>query len=154
MNLKLIRNKFALYGIEGELFDDKGLHVCFTLEHSYVQPDGSFLPKLPDGLYTCQRGQHRLASMNNSFETFEITKVPGHTNILFHKGNYNNDSEGCVLVGAAFGQGCILESAIAFGTFLQAQEGVDSFQLTVSSVTATPSTVLKSNISSSPHMCR
>jgi len=132
MNLKLIRNKFELYGIEGELFDDKGLHVCFTLEHAYEQPDGTYKPKVPPGFYQCQRGQHRLAGMTASFETFEITNVPGHTNILFHKGNYNNDSEGCVLVGSAFGTGCILESAIAFGTFLQLQEGIDSFTLSVS----------------------
>jgi hypothetical protein len=131
MNLKLIRQTFALYGIEGELFDDKGLHVCFTLEHAYEQPDGSYQPKVPPGIYVCQRGRHRLEGMNNSFETFEITNVPGHTNILFHKGNYNNDSEGCVLVGAALGVGCILESAIAFGSFLQLQEGLESFTLTV-----------------------
>ena len=131
MNLKLIRSKFELYGIEGELFDDKGLHVCFTLEHAYQQPDGSYLPKLPVGFYLCQRGQHRLNGMTNSFETFEITAVPGHTNILFHKGNYNNDSEGCVVLGKAIGTGCILESALAFGAFLQLEEGIDSFTLSV-----------------------
>jgi hypothetical protein len=131
VNLKLIRNKYALYGIEGELFDDKGLHLCFTLEHAYEQPDGAYKPKVPPGLYLCQRGQHRLHGMTNTFETFEIQNVSGHTNILFHKGNYNADSEGCVLVGSAFGTGCILESAIAFGTFLAAQEGVDSFSLSV-----------------------
>lgn len=137
MNLKLIRSKYALYGIEGELFDDKGLHVCFTLEHSYEQSDGSYKPKLAPGMYSCRRGQHRLQGMTNSFETFEVTNVPPFmgapvTGILFHKGNYNNDSEGCLLLGEAFGTGCILESAIAFGSFLQLQEGIDSFTLTVS----------------------
>lgn len=131
MNLTLKRSKFALYGIEGELTDEMGKHVCFTLEHAYEQPDGSYKPKLPPGMYICQRGQHRLASMNNSFETFEITNVPGHTNILIHCGNYNSDSEGCILVGAAFGTGCILESRLAFGTFLQLQEGIDQFTLAV-----------------------
>jgi hypothetical protein len=136
MDLKLVRNKFALYGITGELLKDNGTRLCFTLEHSYAQPMGGCLPKLANGIYTCQRGQHRLDGMALTFETFEILGVPRFmgapvTGILFHKGNSNNDSHGCVLVGLEMGQGCILESALAFGEFLQIQEGCDQFTLTV-----------------------
>lgn len=131
MNLILTRNKYVLYGIFGILTDLSGNQISVTLEHAYAAGDGTFIPKLPPGEYTCVRGQHRLEGMNNPFETFEITEVPGHTNILFHRGNYNLDSSGCVLVGSNIGVGCILESALAFDHFLSVQSGCDSFQLVV-----------------------
>jgi len=131
MNLRLLRNKAVLYGIFGVLLDENAKEVAVTLEHAYSDGTGGFIPRVPAGEYTCVRGQHRLDGMTNTFETFEITGVPGHTNILFHKGNYNTDSAGCVLLGSELGPRCILESAMAFGHFLDLQAGCDSFQLTV-----------------------
>lgn len=125
MNLHLIRKEFRLYGIFGELRDDQNNLVAVTLEHSYEDK-----PKLPSGNYSCVRGMHQLSN-KPPFETFEITGVPGHTGILFHKGNSNNDSEGCVLLGSSLGTGCILDSKIAFDNFLELQSGKQTFSLVV-----------------------
>lgn len=125
MNLTLTRKSFELYGVFGELSDEDGNVVAVTLEHSF-----SNSPKLPVGTYECVRGEHKLHNLN-PFTTFEITEVPGHTGILFHKGNWNNDSEGCVLLGSRIGIGCILESSAAFNKFMELQQGVDSFLLVV-----------------------
>lgn len=131
MDLKLTRNKFAMYGILGSI--SGAAFECLSLEHAYQQSDNSYKPKLPDGVYTCVRGTHMLHNLV-PFETFEITGVPGATGILLHKGNYNKDSEGCVLLGDSLGAGCILDSADAFERFLKSQSGVDKFILTVDSV--------------------
>lgn len=125
MNLTLKRKDFVLYGIFGELFDEKDERVAVTLEHSYNK-----LPKLFPGKYLCKRGFHTLASHPN-FETFEVMGVPGHDGILFHRGNVNNDSDGCILLGTNFGTCCILDSREAFDNFMKMQEGLDEFYLTV-----------------------
>lgn len=135
MNLIIHRKKFAIDGIFGELLDEKGSLVAVTLEHAYYQ-DGKFYPKMPQGTYECKRGLHRLHGMINDFETFEIAEIPEHTNILFHQGNWNKDSEGCVLLGKRIGPmlnggEMICDSKKAFDAFMALQEGMDTFTLVV-----------------------
>ncbi len=130
MNLTLKRNRIDLYGAFGELLDEKNILVCVTLEHAYPVGLKDFAPKLPSGIYKCVRGMHCLLG-KNPFITFEITGVSGHVGILFHCGNTNNDSEGCVLLGSERGTGCILDSRVAFEKFMALQENVGEFTLTV-----------------------
>ena len=130
MDLILKRTLFNKDGILGELISDNGIFECATLEHAYPINSHGFEPKLPTGLYTCVRGMHRLSHMPHPFETFEIMNVPGHTGILFHPGNFNNDSEGCVLLGEYHqGQGhlLILNSQKTFERFIKAQNGINEF---------------------------
>jgi len=138
MKLKLIRRNYRLDGIFGELTDEDGNHICFTLEHSYADLNAKecLSPKLPNGTYTCQKGMHRLKGMQEDFETFEVMKVPGHWGILFHTGNYNEDSEGCVLLGEGLGNryknGVMLtNSKKAFAKFMTMLKDVDQFELVV-----------------------
>lgn len=126
--LKLIRNRFVPEGIFGELLDAAGEHFCYTLEHSYDNR-----PKLPDGTYTCVKGQHRLSHMTKDFTTFEITGVKGHSGILFHGGNTNKDSDGCVLVGMVEMDDSIRQSRTAFAKLMQSLGLTDSFELVVTS---------------------
>lgn len=128
MNLTLTREAFLPTGVFGHLTQDTSLRpiTWVTLEHSY-----DCLPKLPAGVYTCRRGMHRLAHMDHDFETFEILGVPGHQGVLFHTGNVNADSSGCVLLGLVRDGDKIVSSRLGFGTFLAAQKGIDQFQLTV-----------------------
>lgn len=135
MNITLTRNQNTPEGIFGNFTDENGNQVCVTLEHAYDDGSGNWSAKIPAGTYTCQRGQHQLTGMANSFETFEVTNVPGHTNILIHMGNFDKDSEGCILVGRAIaGSGSsemITSSVLTFNAFMQLQAGLDTFTLTV-----------------------
>lgn len=138
MNLKLTRTDFLASGIFGTLESDDKKIALLTLEHAYpFIPDGSsasttYKPKLPPGVYKCVRGMHRLESMPIPFETFEITGVVGHTNILYHVGNFNSDSSGCVLLGLSRDSNLgIFKSRIAFQSFMELQKGIDTFTLTV-----------------------
>ena len=122
-------------GIFSEFYQDDEL-FCRTLEHAYPN-DGSYVPKLPRGAtYTCVRGMHTLEHYNGGkpFETFEITNVPGRTGILFHPGNTNKDSDGCVCTGMTLISDktwMIQRSQDAFSRFMSAMSGVDEFQLRV-----------------------
>lgn len=132
MILKLTRQAKRLDGIFSELTDEKGNFIAVTLEHSY---NGE--PKLYDGQFKCVKGLHQL-HVGNKFETFEITGVHDHTGILFHVGNYNNDSDGCVLVGTDVkdmtnSTRMITHSMIAFSKLMALLEKVQEFTLVVKS---------------------
>lgn len=134
MNLTLERESFGKGGIFGKLFDEKANEIAVTLEHAYQQPPpyiGYYSAKLPFGIYHCARGLHQLKNMAAPFETFEVTGVPGHKGILFHCGNDNDDSAGCILLGREQSGDWILESRNAFAAFMALQAGADSFTLVV-----------------------
>lgn len=125
----LKRHTWVEAGIFGDLHDGERKWAC-TLEHSY----GSGIewnPKLPAGLYECVRGMHQLKGMVAPFETFEVTNVPGHSGILFHVGNFNDDSEGCILLGRYVMGNMLMQSRMTFLEFMKEMEGIDSFPLTV-----------------------
>lgn len=129
MDLKLNRIDYRADGIVSELVTPGGKIIAHTLEHSYDSK-----PKLPPGVYKCVHGTHRLHD-NVPFETFEVTGVEGHSGILFHQGNWNKDSDGCILLGDAVAtskQGTMItNSKVALHDFMSLQAGVNSFTLTV-----------------------
>lgn len=137
MNLKLENTEYDAEGIFGVLIDEAEMFVAVTLQRAYDahQGNGSYIPKLPKGVYTCKRSKHRLHGMKSDFETFEVMNVPGHTGILFHWGNFNKDSEGCILLGqqTLFGQHppMITKSRATFAKFMTLQDGINTFTLTV-----------------------
>lgn len=135
MNLILRRNTFVSSGIFGELAPEDSSFNLMTLEHAYLVGETSepiYGPKIPPGTYVCKRGMHILDGMTAPFETFQITNVPGHSNILFHTGNTNADSSGCVLVGLfRSANDSIMQSRAAFNILMQSQLEIDEFTLTI-----------------------
>lgn len=129
----------GLDGVLGELHFPDALSINYrviSLEHAYISESNKVpQPKLSPGLYKCVRGMHRLHT-GPAFETFEITGVAGHSGILFHVGNYNRDSEGCVLLGLGAaklhdGTRMLVDSRKAFKLFMSALEEVQEFELQV-----------------------
>lgn len=129
MNLKLTRNEYAQNGIFSTLTTEAGTHVAETLEHAYPMLT-SYEPKIPVGIYKCVRGEHRLHG-KPPFGTFEVTGVAGHSGILFHAGNYNTDSDGCVLVGEKRFENMITNSKRTFAAFMALQDGLQEFILEI-----------------------
>jgi hypothetical protein len=126
MNLTLSRKELRDVGIFSILTDESGNIIAHCLEHSYDSK-----PKLVDGEYTCQRGDHLLHGMTEPFSTFEVIDVPNCKGILFHWGNYNRDSEGCVLVGERQEDSMVTNSRKTFEKLMELLEGLDQFNLTV-----------------------
>lgn len=131
---ELVRGTPGRDGAFGLLFLD-GAPVAVTCERSYPvvesKPDGLQFVKIPPGVYRCERTWFQ----RGAYETFEITGVTGHSRLLFHCGNSETDSEGCVLVGRRFGvidhRPAVLESSVAFSMWMYALRGVPSFRLEV-----------------------
>lgn len=133
MKFTLKRTEFSDNGIFSDLLDESGELVAKCAEHAY-----SDMPKVYDGEFICIRGLHQLHGMTHQFETFEITGVAGHTNILFHMGNWPQiDSDGCVLLGQAIvdnPKGRMVTNSInTFAKFMGLLEGQGSFTLMVES---------------------
>ncbi|MEO0215637.1 MAG: DUF5675 family protein [candidate division WOR-3 bacterium] len=106
----------------GFLLTDKG--VFTTLEPNP--------PITPPGIYTCKR------RWSNKFKSvvFEITNVPGHTDVLFHVGNFRSDTQGCVLLGLGLDleTKSIQKSKIAFKQFMDSLKDVNEFVLEIPEV--------------------
>jgi len=102
---------------------------ALTLERPWLDNVKS-LSCIPAGQYRCER-----VDSPHFGNTFEVTNVPDRTHILFHKGNIEDDTHGCILVGEQFeplnGKDAILSSKKGFEEFLSKMKGIDSFPLTI-----------------------
>lgn len=85
---------------------------------------------IPAGTLICKRTKY----FRGGYDTYEII-VPGHSRVLFHKGNRETDSEACVLVAESFaeaaGQTLIADSKGGFEEFMRLANGVPEFSLSV-----------------------
>jgi len=117
---ELIRLEKSEQGFIGILKLDKAV-FCLTLE-----PDTTFIEP---GCYHCQRFHGTKWP-----DTFEI-EVIGHTEVLFHAGNTEADTKGCVLLGSSVGKlrgdRAVLNSGVTFNQFMEATRDRDFFTLFV-----------------------
>lgn len=93
MNLQLNRTNFTEKSTVGELcVDDKPF--CFTLE--LPNKDGQHGSCISAGTY------HVIITWSDRFQRAmpRLVNVPSREGILIHWGNYPQDTEGCILVGA------------------------------------------------------
>lgn len=129
--LTLNRTSKSPDGVFGLMISEEG-RAYFTLEHAYVQSDGSIEPKVALGTYICSRhAPNRLP-----YDTFELNGVPDFmgspvSGILIHIGNYNQNSDGCIMLGTGQTDAMITNSKEAFDDFMSSLEGIDSFELTI-----------------------
>lgn len=135
MNLKLIRDWRGAEGIFGQIYAaGSPIKLFSTLEHAYPYDSSnmSFTAKVAPGSYVCNRhAPNRLP-----YETFEIMNVPDFqgnpvSGILFHVGNFNRDSEGCILLGMRSSNNAVIDSKVAFDQFMELQKGCDSFLIEI-----------------------
>lgn len=50
---------------------------------------------IPEGLYTIAPGRYN----KGGYDCYDVLDVPGRSSIKIHKGNSDEDTEGCILVG-------------------------------------------------------
>jgi hypothetical protein len=131
MDLVLKRNQYREDGIFGEITDANGEVVALTLEHAFDDGADGWKALIPQGTYSCVRGEHYLHGMTKPFFTFEVSGVDGHAGLLFHWGNYNYQSSGCILLGDKVSNSMLLNSKITFQRFMDTQKGLLLFQLLV-----------------------
>jgi hypothetical protein len=136
MDLILTRGAHRPDGIFGSLETAQGFHLAYTLEHSYPAEGATWVAKVAPGTYRCLRHP----PVRLSYETFLLEHVPPFQGkpvegILLHRGNFDKDSEGCILLGTGrsmTAQGLIItESKVAFEKFMALQRGLSAFSLTI-----------------------
>lgn len=103
-----------------------GRPVAVSVERTF--DDGR--PIIDNGRFLCKRDFYH----KGGYETFEI-QIERHDRILFHKGNWETDSTGCVLVAESFavlrGMTAIAGSVQGFDEFMQLTAGLPEFWMTV-----------------------
>ncbi len=125
---KLVRVAYIEDGTFGVLLDEE-TPFCLTLEREWKE-NRRGESCIPTAIYSCSR----LISPKFG-NTFEICNVPNRSHILFHKGNIEDDSHGCVILGEEYGKYknkiAILSSGRAFSEFWNRLKGLWNFELEV-----------------------
>ena len=130
MILTVLRlTKSATLPTYGVLLRDDGIPFALTLERPWLDNQRS-VSCIPTGTYQAKR------HVSPRFgETFWLQDVPERAEILFHKGNIDDDSHGCILVGEQFNnvrnEDGITASKEGFAEFMALQRGCDEFSLTI-----------------------
>ena len=111
-HFELVRVAVDEAGAFGVL-SDSGIPFAVTLERTF----GDKII-VPPGEYLCPRTRFH----GGNYATYEVP-VPGHDRVLFHIGNLEEDSMGCILVGLQFGflhgKPGVLLSRLGFRAFMQ-----------------------------------
>lgn len=126
--LKLVRVAYIPDGTFGVLFDEE-TPFCLTLEREW-KANRRNVSCIPTGKYLC-----KAVDSPKFGETFEITEVRGRSHILFHRGNIEDDSHGCIILGEEYGEldfkMAVLSSGRAFKEFRGRTYNLDEFELEV-----------------------
>ena len=85
-------------GTFGELRNEQGQLLCVTCEDPWNDNQRGE-SCIPAGLYTCL--PHSGVKYK---DVWEVVNVPNRSAILIHNGNTIRDTQGCILVGSAFGE--------------------------------------------------
>ena len=128
MVVKLIRVETGNEGTFGVLLlNDEAF--CVTLEPEDLDNQDS-ISCIPTGTYLCKR----VVSPKYG-DVFEVQDVPNREHILFHAGNRDNNTEGCILLAQYFGKlkgdRAVLNSGNTLKAFRLELEGHMSFALQI-----------------------
>ena len=125
-NFTLVRVAYIPDGTFGVLFDED-IPFCLTLEREW-KDNKRGESCIPIGGYICDRVQSPKFG-----DTFKLQNVFRRSHILFHKGNIEDDSHGCIILGEEYGtlsgKTAVLSSGHAFKEFKRRLEGLNSFGL-------------------------
>ena len=107
--------------------EDEGLPFAVTIER---------LP-IPEGEYILKRDYYHAGK----YVVFEITGIPGRDRVLIHRGNIDDHSKGCVIIGESFSpiylekekrwDYGVLASGAAFQEFMEKLKGRDQAKLII-----------------------
>lgn len=113
MKLTLYRYREDSFGTHGQIENESGTVLCFTIERPWLN-NMHDVSCIPVGIYNCK--PH--VKTNNGQRCFILNNVPGRTGILIHCGNTEKDSEGCIIVGMSTNAEGVLESQTALQNLL------------------------------------
>jgi len=117
-------------GTYGQITAADNKRLCVTLERPWLNNQHG-VSCIPAGEYEAVR----VHSPHFGYDVYQLRNVPGRDAIELHRGNTIADSEGCILLGSAFGtlNGVhgITGSADAFERFMDAMRSDPVLKLVV-----------------------
>ena len=133
--LRLRRTRFDPDRTEGELLDEDGERLCYTLEPGWSDTD---FPKVDAGFYHSVRHGSRKYGQTWALEGVDVThwQTPGiaRSAVLLHRGNVDEETRGCILPGLKRGklngEPAVLRSKDAMDV-LRTEIGDAEFYLTI-----------------------
>jgi len=141
MKIELIRVAHTEDGTFGVLKAD-GIPFAVTVERKWAENQRG-LSCIPSGVYHAVRcrdsAEYGHTDSPKFGDTFVIEDVTGRSNILIHKGNIDDDTHGCVIIGEEFGllngKPAVLSSSKGFANLkaLTIDRNINEFELTVRS---------------------
>jgi hypothetical protein len=119
MKLTLVRVDVTDHGIFGHLTCDGDPFNCLTLENHLLDiPYGTYKIKMYD-------------SPEWGYKVPLLQDVPGRNYIEIHKGNWETNSKGCILVGTKRDGNAIDASGEAFDGLMKVLNGCTDIQITI-----------------------
>ncbi len=111
---------------------DKGIPFALTLENTWINNIRNH-SCIPIGKYKCKR--HTSPKHGKTFRIMDVPNRGEIEGILFHKGNLDDDTRGCILIGEQFeslnGEPAILRSGKGFAEFMERNKDIDEFGLII-----------------------
>lgn len=114
MRIRIIRMIKEEKRTIGALFiNDK--FICYTLEDAVRKEKINGKTAIPEGVYEVR------FIYSNRFKKIMpyILGIENYSGVLFHAGNTEEDTEGCILLGTNYNENGLLFSRVAFSKFLQ-----------------------------------
>lgn len=107
-----------------------GQPMAVTCE-PYWRENATNISAIPSGSYRIKR--HVSPTYG---ECFMVLDVPGRSSILIHPGNWDHNTEGCILLGEKFetdseGRWMVQQSGDAVREFMQEMSGVNEARLVI-----------------------
>jgi hypothetical protein len=107
-----------------------GQPICLTLE-AYSRDNTINVSCVNSGQYICKR-----INSPKYGDVFEVTNIQNRTNVLFHWGNWDDDTKGCILLGEEYivldNRWAVGSSKKAFNEFMKKLKDESEFILTIS----------------------
>lgn len=130
--MNLTRVAYRDDGCFGVLLWD-GVPFAVTVERTYPGMRGVSGVKIKPGVYRCVRSRYH----KGGYDCWQLVggDITAERRILIHKGNVEEDSDGCIIVGEQFGKlhgkPAVLQSGAAFAELMSLTSAVDEFELSV-----------------------
>lgn len=94
MKVTTLRRQYFPEGTFGRLYWAGIETPIFTVERPWLS-NARDVSCLPEGVYACRPRHYH----DGGYPATEVTNVPGRGPILFHRGNWVNETKGCILIG-------------------------------------------------------
>ena len=113
----LVRFAYTPFGVFGRMSVEDDFR-CYTVEREW-QDNATRVSCIPEGVYPLILDRYH----KGNYDAYEVMGVPARDRILIHKGNTEDDLEGCIAPGKDLGwinqKWAVVQSVVAFQQFME-----------------------------------